>query len=270
MTADHRQTTAATSRQPARPSGSPTCCARNGPNCAASAPPTGPPASPYSASIALSALICARTAYNINHGQQSLDGFDRNPDQPQRPLHRPSRDRHARRAHDQLRIRHRHDPGHPRRRPAAPRGARRESCSCSRVATLVAGEIMSFAAFGIGQAASRLCARRRVAQPTRRPAGHHRRRPVPHRRRPARLRDGRADPPHRRRAVGVLRHALRAQRDHRPAAPTLAQRDQLPARERRQPDHHRPPHRHVALARGPGSACSACTPPPSSPPQPPS
>jgi ABC-2 type transport system permease protein len=28
------------------------------------------------ASIALSILICARTAYNINHGHQSLDGFD--------------------------------------------------------------------------------------------------------------------------------------------------------------------------------------------------
>jgi ABC-2 type transport system permease protein len=28
------------------------------------------------ASIALSIIVCARTAYNINHGQQSLDGFD--------------------------------------------------------------------------------------------------------------------------------------------------------------------------------------------------
>ena len=28
------------------------------------------------ASIALSVIVCARTAYNINHGQQSLDGFD--------------------------------------------------------------------------------------------------------------------------------------------------------------------------------------------------
>ncbi len=28
------------------------------------------------ASIGLSVIVCARTAYNINHGHQSLDGFD--------------------------------------------------------------------------------------------------------------------------------------------------------------------------------------------------
>ena len=67
------------------------------------------------------------------------------------------------------------------------------------------GEVLSFAAFGIGQA---LLLPRTPASSLSRPeraARRHRRRPLPHRRRPARLRPRRPDPPHRRRAVGVLR-----------------------------------------------------------------
>ncbi|HTC69622.1 MAG TPA: hypothetical protein VK662_08645 [Acidothermaceae bacterium] len=102
------------------------------------------------ASIALSALICARTAYNIKHGHQSLDGFDAT----LASLDGLYIAQVAIGTLGVLTISSEYGTGMIRATLATVpqrRAMLAAKLLIFTVATLVAGEVMSFAAFGIGQ-----------------------------------------------------------------------------------------------------------------------
>ena len=102
------------------------------------------------ASIALGALICARTAYNIKHGRQSLDGFDAT----LASLDGLYIAQVAIGALGVLTISSEYGTGMIRATLATVpqrRAMLAAKLLVFAVATFVAGEVMSFAAFGIGQ-----------------------------------------------------------------------------------------------------------------------
>ena len=72
--------------------------------------------------------------------------------QPQRLVPRPARDRSARRPHGHFRVRHRADPGHTRRHATTPHRPCCQGDDLRRRWCFVVGLVLSFSAFGIGQA----------------------------------------------------------------------------------------------------------------------